>query len=105
MVHNAISLFRQNQAKLFRQTKTDETLTILRQEKLGSDFLEGFSDARRGWGAQNQPSADRSKFGSHSRGEEQNSLNWTASIAEGREFQQGQHTEKLRVGSSIKSVF
>ena len=67
MVHNAISLFRQNQAKLFRQTKTDETVITLRQKELGSDFLAGFSDARRGWWAQNWASADRSTFGSHSR--------------------------------------
>ena len=51
MVQNAISLSRQNQVKLFRQIKTDETETIFRKEKLGPDFLKGFSDARKGWGA------------------------------------------------------
>ena len=70
MVQKTISLYRQNQAKLFRQIKTDETETILRQENLGSVFLKGFSDARRGWGAQNRLFAVRSTFGSHLRGEE-----------------------------------
>ena len=39
MIQNAISLFRQNQAKAFRQIKTDETEIILRQEKLSWIFL------------------------------------------------------------------
>ena len=39
MIQNAISLFRQNQAKAFRQIKTDETEIILRQEKPSWIFL------------------------------------------------------------------
>ena len=43
MIQNAISLFRQNQAKAFRQIKTDETEIILRQEKPSWIF---FNDSR-----------------------------------------------------------
>ena len=39
MIQNAISLFRQHQAKAFRQIKTDETEIILRQEKPSWIFL------------------------------------------------------------------
>ena len=39
MIQNAISLFRQNQAKAFRQIKTNETEIILRQEKPSWIFL------------------------------------------------------------------
>ena len=40
-----MSLFRQNQAKLFLQTNSDETVIILRQEQPIWDFLEEFSEA------------------------------------------------------------
>ena len=43
-VHNAMSLFRQNQAKPFLQTNSDETVIILRQEQPIWDFLEEFSE-------------------------------------------------------------
>ena len=39
MIQNAISLFRQNQAKAFHQIKTNETEIILRQEKPSWIFL------------------------------------------------------------------
>ena len=40
-----MSLFRQNQAKPFLQTNSDETVIILRQEQPIWDFLEEFSEA------------------------------------------------------------
>ena len=40
-----MSLFRQNQAKPFLRTKSDETVIIIRQEQPIWDFLEEFSEA------------------------------------------------------------
>ena len=50
MFQNVISLFRQNQAKAFRQIKTDETEIILRQEKLSWFFLNDSRANKRGVG-------------------------------------------------------
>ena len=69
MAHNAISLFSPNQVKPYNLTKSEEVSPLSRHIKLLGDLIEGFSGKGR-VGAQNQPSAVRSTFVSHSRGGE-----------------------------------
>ena len=47
MVHHAISLFSQNQAKLYYQTKSEEVWPLSKQIKLLGDLLDEFLGNRK----------------------------------------------------------